>query len=647
MSDYFGFIPIEELNQENRRITEEQNQQVNLGHENQFMNDVNLHAERQIGERRAQGQAVGEKWTQSRKEFLKRSLNVNTLKHFPEKSVLTEDYGSKFKSRIKGNIKRLKKQDDESSRLFRKKENARILSLSTKGVYDNAFDTMAILLKADQKLCDREDLCDLAAFMDMEKSQAAEIANLFLNENELVGGTNTQAALDQMLQAILSFDLGGVRLDNDVELSKNGAKLESLTWKIAAFDRLSEKYKYFEQLDAGTQKQINDKLDKIRSISDYYIIRRDIITDPMYRSHYNDEISMDFTKAENPQQTELAQKLLRAHIAGKNMMRKNGASAKLIKSKGEPKFQDKQTAKMYITSQEFIYQNNLEIQSIRNSYIKNAPMDRADRIFRLMEERKEADRLSKQNSVIPIVSESAYKDMQDSENMTYGVSEKQWEQSGGTTFKKLMAKEDADRLVKNSKGFLTAVKADNGLMEIKQSLPEEVTIKGKKVHLKKVWNLIIKTAVTMLTNEDGSFKTDQQANDTASLFADLMCSFKDSERGIAAIEQGLMQEFAPVMGQILKKNYEEKGVVKSQKEADKEAKGLCQELLHLLNAQFEETETGLLSEAMLDDCVYFTAKLNDINDELMEEYLKEYKFRETKIVKKIVDGKEVSETVLV
>ena len=49
MSDNFGFFPIEELNQENRRITEEQNQQVNLGHENQFMNDVNLHAERQIG----------------------------------------------------------------------------------------------------------------------------------------------------------------------------------------------------------------------------------------------------------------------------------------------------------------------------------------------------------------------------------------------------------------------------------------------------------------------------------------------------------------------------------------------------------------------------------------------------------------------
>ena len=307
-----GFIPIEELNQEHRRINQEENHQLDNAQAQQFMGNLNLHENRQAGAMRAQGQAVGEKWTQSRKDFLKRSLNVKTVKHFPEKSVLTGDYGSKFKSRIKSDIKRAEKQRDKSSRLYKKKENSRLINACEKNVREEAFGKLSEHINMDQKLCDQEDLCDLAAFMDMEKNKAKELIDLFLNENEQTLGTNKQAALDQMLQGILSFNAENIRLDNDTELAKNGAKLESLTWKIAAFDRLSEKYKYFDQLDDDTKKQINDKLDRIRSVSDYYIIRKEIITDPMYKSHYNDELSMDFTKAETPEQTELAKKLLRA-----------------------------------------------------------------------------------------------------------------------------------------------------------------------------------------------------------------------------------------------------------------------------------------------------------------------------------------------
>ena len=645
--DNFGFIPIEELNREYRNINEAEEQHI-VGRDQQVMDNFNLQADRQDDlALRAQGQAVNDRWTKRRKDFLKSSLNLKAVKHFPEKTALTSDYGSKFSSRIKSDIKRIEKQRDTSSRLYRKKENARMIEASEKKIQEDAFSRLSLVIDMDRTFSDKEDLCDLAAFMDMEKDKSKQIASLFTNEDEMIHGRNTQEALDQMLQVILSFNLEDIRLDNDAELAKNCSKLEGLTWKIAAFDRLSEKYKYFDQLDADTQKQINNKLDSIRAISDYYIIRKDIITDPMYRSHYNDELSMDFTKAETPEQTKLAQKLLRAHIAGKNMMRKNGASAKLIKSKGEPKFQNKQTAKLYITSQEFIYQNNLEIESIRNNYIKNAPMDKADRIIRLMEERKEADRLSKQNSAVPLVSESVYKDIENSEDLPYAASEKQWEQLGGTTFKKIMAKEDADRIVKNSKGFLTAVKADGGFMEIKPSLPEEAMVKGKKVHLRKAWNLIIKSALTLLTNEDGSFKTDKKAIDISKLFADLMVMYKESDRGRAGIEEGLMQEFVPVMEQILKKNYEDKGVIKTQEEANQEAKDLCHEFMHFLDVQYENSESGLLPEGMLDDYVELIGNLNDADDELMEKYLKGYKFRETQIVKKIVDGKEVSERVIV
>ena len=644
-------IPIEELNQEHRRINQEENHQLDNAQAQQFMGNLNLHENRQAGAMRAQGQAVGEKWTQSRKDFLKRSLNVKTVKHFPEKSVLTGDYGSKFKSRIKSDIKRAEKQRDKSSRLYKKKENSRLINACEKNVREEAFGKLSEHINMDQKLCDQEDLCDLAAFMDMEKNKAKELIDLFLNENEHTLGTNKQAALDQMLQGILSFNAENIRLDNDTELAKNGAKLESLTWKIAAFDRLSEKYKYFDQLDDDTKKQINDKLDRIRSVSDYYIIRKEIITDPMYKSHYNDELSMDFTKAETPEQTELAKKLLRAHIAGKNMMRKNGASAKLINSKGEPKFQNQQMAKQYIASQEYVYQSNLEIQSIRNHYITNAPMDKADRIVRLMEERKEAQRLSEQNSIVSVKSDAEQEEMENSGNLISGISERQWKQSGGTTYKKVMAKEDADRIVKKSKGFLTAVKTEDGLMEIKQSLPEEVVIKGQKVHLRKAWNLLIKAGVTMVTNEDGSFKTDQESSRRGLLFSNLLSIYRSMDDPREQFEDTLKQEFAPVMEQLLRENYEAKGVVsaKALEEAKKEVKNLCNELLLVLDANHEMSGglPLLPREAMLGDYVDNMKTFGQVDDEMMENFLKGYKFRENQVVKKIVNGVEVSENVIV
>ncbi len=645
MSRILGFVPIEELNQERRQVNEEEHGQLNNEQEQQFQGNLNLNAQGQAeGPLHAQGQAVVARWTQKRKDFLKKSLNLRAVKHFPEKSVLTDDYGSKFNSRIKSDIKRLEKQRDTSSRLYRKKENASLIASSEKKVREQAFSMLSSSINIDQKLCDKEDLCDLAAFMDVDKNKAVELTSLFLDESELVGGRNVQEALDRMLQVILAFNLGDIRLDNDTELAGNGAKLESLTWKIAAFDRLSEKYRYFDQLDADTQKKINNKLDCIRAVSDYYIIRKDIITDPMYKSHYNDELSMDFTRAETPQQTELAQKLLRAHIAGRNMMRKNGASVKLIKSKGEPKFKDSQKAKMYITGQEYLYQNNLEVQSIRNRYLKSVPMDKAEGIVRLMEKRKEADRLSKQNSLIPVVADSQYSEMKNSKNLFSGVSEKQWKQSGGATYKKMMTKEDADRIVKKSKGFLTAVETDGGLMEIKPSLPEEVTVKGKKIHLRKLWNLMVKTAITLVTDEEGNFKTDEESQRKGYMFTELISFYGRVGTTEEEYDRNLKEVFAPVMEQILKKGYKNLSPDWAQEAARTEAEELCKEFKLLLE---ENRETGLIpGEVDLDGYVKNIRSFNQISEEAMKGYLKGYKIREVKTVRKVVNGETKFENIV-
>lgn len=645
MSNILGFIDIENLNQEQRRINEEQNrhQADNAQIRQNLMNDGMFANMQPNMLHRQGGQAVVDKWTNKRKEFLKRSLDVKVVKHFPEKSVLTGDYGKKFSSRIKSDIKRLEKQRDISSRLYRKRENAKLIKACENNYRTMALKKLSLFVDVDQPLCDKEDLCDLAAFMDADKNKAQELVSLFLNKNEMNIEDDKHGALDEMLSTILSFNLENIRLDNDKEMAGNASALEGLTWKLAAFDRLSLKYRYFDQLDEGTKSRIDEKLNKLRSVSEYYLIRKDIITDPLYMSHYNDELSMDFTREQTKEQTALAQKLLKAHVSGLNMMHKNGASAKLINSKGIPQFKRPKEAETFLKAQEMYYRTGSEKEVIRSSYLKNAPMDEAGKLLNLLQDRKRAYEQTKQNSLINVLSENDYKRAEQNGNLYSGISEKQWKKSGGATYKKVMAKEDAERIVKKSKGFLAAVDAGGGLMELRPSLPEEVIINGKKVHLRKVWNLLIKASITMVTDEDGNFKTDEESQKKGYALTRLVHSYGKSGAPAEKCKEDLANIIAPVMEQLVKSDLEKKGMPPESAlpAAKNQVKELCDELIIVLEQTMDTAL--LLAEVPLDGHIENLRALNNISDETMKSYLKGYKIRGYEAVKKIVDGKEVYE----
>ena len=329
------------------------------------------------------------------------------------------------------------------------------------------------------------------------------------------------------------------------------------------------------------------------------------------------------------------------------MLRKNGASDKLLKGIEEPKFERADVAKTYKSSQEFFYQRDLEIETIRTQYRANAPQQEVQNTFLLVEARKQADKLSKQNSLVPFISDEEYKKKQESSSLSAGVTDKQADKLGLTTYKKVMTKKDAERIVKKSNGFLTAVDAGNDMMEIKPSLPEEVTVNGQKVRVRKVWNLLVKSSIMMVTNEDGSFKTDNEALQKGSILTNLLSVYRSMEEKRETYEKDLRDSYVPVMAQILKKGYEDQGLPENAAldSAKKEAADICKELLILLDAN-ENMMPLLPQEIALENYVESIRNFNDINKNIMSKYLKGYKFREVKTVKKIIDGKEVSEDVI-
>jgi hypothetical protein len=208
---------------------------------------------------------------------------------------------------------------------------------------------------------DTEDLMDLAAFMSNKYDEDnRQLVKNYLGEGNDEQGKDVQAALDMMLKTLLSEDVSDIRMDSDKAIAQNTKRLERLSGQIAAFDRLAEKHHYFETLNsrqfADTKKWDDEmyrdealkKLDFLRTTANYYLIRKEIINDPIYKTHYNDELSMDFTATQDQGEQELAKKLLKAYVISGDLMKKN-KSEKLLRNRRIPAFSDEALGKKYLS----------------------------------------------------------------------------------------------------------------------------------------------------------------------------------------------------------------------------------------------------------------------------------------------------------
>lgn len=306
-------------------------------------------------------------------------MNRSALTHVPEKTALVSEYKRRFTSRLT-DAARLSKQRNKKSRLYQKKANAKMVKDAEEFVQNTSFLVLQHNIKNNQVLCDNEDLTDMAAFMTTEDTKSnAEMTRLYLGENEEQAGQDKKKAMDLMLEKLFTRDLSGLRLDNDKELAKNAGRLEKLSWQMAAFDRLAEKNSYFKNVNYQQKEQIDAKLEQIRSIVHYYQLRKEIINDPVYQSHYNDELSMDFTAAGTEEERGIAKKLLRAYAAGKEMMKKNGVSDRDIQKRGVPVFEDRNEGNSFLAeAQNEIYRKKDLIQGY---YRRERPIQRAEKIM--------------------------------------------------------------------------------------------------------------------------------------------------------------------------------------------------------------------------------------------------------------------------
>ncbi len=301
---------------------------------------------------------------------------LKTVKHVPEKSALISDYGSKFKSKYNDEV-RASKQNNKRSRLFRKKENLKLITTAVHSVRDHNVELLA-KAAGEAELVDDERIYDLSAFMTEDAVANAQLVKLFMGSGEDREGMDVREAMDIMFDSIMSVNIGNIRLENDVELCRNAAELEKLSAKIAAFDRLCGAEKYFSSFRDDDRAVMEEKLDRIRSVAYYYEARKELITDKYYVAHYNEELTMDVTSTNDYEQHEVALKLLKVYAAGKHMMQQNGMSQKKVNALGAPKFKNAQEGANYLKMYEEPLRLGKTKELLNENYLNRRDLSKAE-----------------------------------------------------------------------------------------------------------------------------------------------------------------------------------------------------------------------------------------------------------------------------
>ncbi|MCR5654174.1 MAG: hypothetical protein K6G07_00820 [Lachnospiraceae bacterium] len=182
-----------------------------------------------------------------------------------------------------------------------------------------------------------------AHFADLVKKYSGVDAegNEVSAEEKEEGRMQVMVSVAKML---MSSDVGNLNLFDDGELSANTSRLEENKKLLATFRRMTEENPQFmEYLTAHEQdlseKHANDKknrvksptqkvftvenikmqLDRLTLVDDLYRVRKLIVKNPYYMSHYNEELSMNAEETDSYEKRYLAKLLRTSFYLGKNL----------------------------------------------------------------------------------------------------------------------------------------------------------------------------------------------------------------------------------------------------------------------------------------------------------------------------------------
>ena len=156
------------------------------------------------------------------------------------------------------------------------------------------------------------------------KALSAFFSGNISDDSRLVRGMGTETIYRELTTGFLSMSAAGLDLSDDRSLSKNAERLEDISLKVQAMKTLMDLDPAFVKMlmdqtisssDGKEAESLYDRvmlqMDRMGRLSDHYRIRKLVMTDSYYLSHYNDEIGLKVGKGSNSEQERLSRLLIK------------------------------------------------------------------------------------------------------------------------------------------------------------------------------------------------------------------------------------------------------------------------------------------------------------------------------------------------
>ena len=418
----------------NQELQKQQEIHVNMDQQQEEVKRNVLQPEQekqQIKERMKKGRALADKMKESyvikNREYAKLSAPLN--------SELQSEYGTEFKdkSMMKSRESKIR---NKKSRLFKKNQAANRFEALAAGEFEMR-DKRAKLRRGipeEERLrlksSQLKDLSELSSMLSVDdqtmESKFGDLVGKYSGMKEVRGEDGEikreemskeekeAARFDVMAEVanelLANSELDKINLFDDESLSQNAPLLERLTSMTAIFNRmLNDNPGFMEALKVQTtaHKRIADangnvikekeiqviaggitaealtkQMERLQAVSDVYRVRKLIVTNQYYRTHYNSELSMNASLNDSPEQKYLAKLLRTSFYLGKNLQKFgapdqeiNDASARL---NAEGSFAQKQESRICkISADPDDYQNTQEYEKVLKSGLRGDAYDKA------------------------------------------------------------------------------------------------------------------------------------------------------------------------------------------------------------------------------------------------------------------------------
>ena len=418
----------------NQELQKQQEIHVNMDQQQEEVKRNVLQPEQekqQIKERMKKGRALADKMKESyvikNREYAKLSVPLN--------SELQSEYGTEFKdkSMMKSRESKIR---NKKSRLFKKNQAANRFEALAAGEFEMR-DKRAKLRRGipeEERLrlksSQLKDLSELSSMLSVDdKTMESKFGDLVgkysgmkevrgedgeIKREEMSKEEKEAARFDVMAEVanelLANSELDKINLFDDESLSQNAPLLERLTSMTAIFNRmLNDNPGFMEALKVQTtaHKRIADangnvikekeirviaggitaealtkQMERLQAVSDVYRVRKLIVTNQYYRTHYNSELSMNASLNDSPEQKYLAKLLRTSFYLGKNLQKFgapdqeiNDASARL---NAEGSFAQKQESRICkISADPDDYQNTQEYEKVLKSGLRGNAFDKA------------------------------------------------------------------------------------------------------------------------------------------------------------------------------------------------------------------------------------------------------------------------------